>query len=480
MQARTTARRTPVWGQVLGMLLIAGLLLSALPVKTAHAASTSPVAPGAATSPGKGWKNATNVFTENGSYTFSTAKKKQLKLSSFGSFGIPDGAVIEGVEITVNGHTDGRQALVQVSGNGGATWSVAKTTSLPIGATDDTVTLGGATDKWLPYGPGWSSTSFTGNNFRVKLTTNNGTGTISVDQVLAKVYFAPPPTTLTLPLVTAPYGGTATLSATLTVTAGGAPISGKTVDFKLNDVFVGSDVTDGSGVATFEADVSGLAVGEHPDFVRAEFAGDETYGGTFGLGDLTLTAVPGVLFENSVAVPDGWILESSENSGRGGTKNKGSMTVRLGDDAHNRQYRGILSFDTSGLPEDGITITNVTLMVRLAGTKGKSPFLTHGPLLVDLRSGLFKDNIKLQLGDFQAVPTSPAVMTVPNTPSVDWYSTTLDISQFSLINRGGVTQLRLRFQKGDNNDEGADFLKFFTGNALLDDRPRLIVDYTTP
>ncbi|MCQ3939414.1 MAG: hypothetical protein DPW18_20575, partial [Chloroflexi bacterium] len=44
---------------------------------------------------------------------------------------------------------------------------------------------------------------------------------------------------------------------------------------------------------------------------------------------------------------DGWILESSETSGAGGTMNSSAATFNLGDDAANRQYRTILHFDTS-------------------------------------------------------------------------------------------------------------------------------------
>ncbi|MEW5829984.1 MAG: hypothetical protein AB1846_13910 [Chloroflexota bacterium] len=44
----------------------------------------------------------------------------------------------------------------------------------------------------------------------------------------------------------------------------------------------------------------------------------------------------------------------------------------------------------------------------------------------------------------------------------------------------GVTQFRLRFARDDNDDKGADCLKFFSGNAALWARPQLIIEYYVP
>ncbi|KAA0252280.1 MAG: hypothetical protein EDM79_21515, partial [Chloroflexi bacterium] len=46
---------------------------------------------------------------------------------------------------------------------------------------------------------------------------------------------------------------------------------------------------------------------------------------------------------HSSGTQDGWVLESSETSGMGGTMNASAATFDLGDDASNRQYRVILS-----------------------------------------------------------------------------------------------------------------------------------------
>ena len=51
---------------------------------------------------------------------------------------------------------------------------------------------------------------------------------------------------------------------------------------------------------------------------------------------------------------------------------------------------------------------------------------------------------------------------------------------YALINLTGHTQFRLRFNLDDNDDLGADYLSFYSGNAAEADRPELIVTYYVP
>ena len=188
--------------------------------------------------------------------------------------------------------------------------------------------------------------------------------------------------------------------------------------------------------------------------------------------DSTLTA-------RSTGGYDGWILESGENTGVGGTLNTANSMFFVGDNAQNKQYRGVLSFDTSSIP-DNATITSVTLKLRYAGVAGTNPFNTHGPLFVDILTGAFGGNNGLQIGDFEAASSADSVMNIANAPVANWYSSTLGSGNFGLINLAGVTQLRLHFSTDDNNDSGADYLKFYSGNAFASYRPQLIIVYTVP
>jgi hypothetical protein len=174
------------------------------------------------------------------------------------------------------------------------------------------------------------------------------------------------------------------------------------------------------------------------------------------------------------------VLESSENSNAGGTMNSAATVFRLGDDAGNRQYRTILSFGTSDLPDDAV-ITKVTLKIKKQSLVGTDPFTTHGNIKVDVRKGAIGGSNTLQLTDFQTAASMNAAGTINNTPSSGWYSLTFNSSAFPYINLTSVTQFRLRFQKDDNDDLGADYLKFFSGNyGTATDRPVLVIQYYVP
>jgi hypothetical protein len=179
----------------------------------------------------------------------------------------------------------------------------------------------------------------------------------------------------------------------------------------------------------------------------------------------------------SIASQDGWILESSETSNKGGKLNKGATTLRVGDNAANKQFRSILSFDTSVIPSNA-TITAVTLRFKHAGVAGTTPFKTHGKLLVDMRFGPFSNNIALQKGDFQAAANQKKALIYTKATVEGWYTRLLSADYYELINRDGVTQFRLRFSKDDNNDFGADFLKIYSGDADEANRPQLIIEYS--
>jgi uncharacterized repeat protein (TIGR02543 family) len=174
---------------------------------------------------------------------------------------------------------------------------------------------------------------------------------------------------------------------------------------------------------------------------------------------------------------DGWVLESSENSGVGGSMNSSEHTFNLGDDASNRQYRAILSFDTTNLP-NVITIKKATLSIRTAGLFGADPFKKLGYLTIDIRRAAFGTNSSLQLVDFEARPSKAAVGFFGKTPAFGWYLSTLRTTAYPFINRVGLTQFRLRFASDDNNNMIADYMRFFSGDAGAASRPVLTIEFT--
>ena len=88
----------------------------------------------------------------------------------------------------------------------------------------------------------------------------------------------------------------------------------------------------------------------------------------------------------------------------------------------------------------------------------------------------------VQAADFQAAASMQNIGTIRNLPDANSrYSTNLMSTAYSSVNKKGLTQVRLRFATDDNNDNGADFIRFFSGNdAALSNRPLLQVTYYVP
>ncbi len=198
------------------------------------------------------------------------------------------------------------------------------------------------------------------------------------------------------------------------------------------------------------------------------------------IAKLTTTTASVATFR-SAGAQDGWILESSETSNKGGTLDSAAATFRLGDDAAKKQYRAILSFKTASLPDNAV-ITKITLKVKRQGvTGGGDPVNAFQGFMADVKKGTFGTSA-LQAADFQTAanktvgPVKPALVG-------GWYSINLTGAKAfinKLASNGGLTQIRLRFKLDDNNNAVANYLSLFSGNAPLASRPQLIVEYYIP
>ncbi|RPH62506.1 MAG: lamin tail domain-containing protein [Chloroflexi bacterium] len=175
---------------------------------------------------------------------------------------------------------------------------------------------------------------------------------------------------------------------------------------------------------------------------------------------------------------DGWILESSETSKRGGLLDAISATIFIGDDAMDRQYLALLHF-TAKLPAKAV-ITSISLKIKKQGVAGANPFQTHGSLLVDIRKPYFGANADLLLPDFQARARKTSAAQVGDIPTSGWHTASFPAEVFPYINLAGTTQFRLRFANDDNDDKGADYMKFYSGNAGINTQPMLVIEYYVP
>jgi hypothetical protein len=115
------------------------------------------------------------------------------------------------------------------------------------------------------------------------------------------------------------YGGTASLSATLTASAVG--LSGRTVSFTLGGTPVGSATTDGSGTATLAGvSLAGFTAGTSSGAVGASYAGEAGYLASSGSNDLTITRATQTITFAALAdrvMTDGGFTVSATGGGSG-------------------------------------------------------------------------------------------------------------------------------------------------------------------
>jgi hypothetical protein len=183
---------------------------------------------------------------------------------------------------------------------------------------------------------------------------------------------------------------------------------------------------------------------------------------------------------NSVAAEDGWVLESGETTNVGGSINATAGTtsaLRVGDDNKDKQYKSVVSFDTSSIP-DGATIVSATVRLLRGTLSGTNPFTTHGTCWVDVQTGGLSGSTALQTGDFQATATAVQAASLSNaTANGTWSEGSLSAAGLAAINKTGATQIRVWFNLDDNDDTGNDFLGYYSGEAAAANRPQLVVTY---
>jgi hypothetical protein len=148
--------------------------------------------------------NPANAFADDGLYAVDTnsgtgtstsctsTQKDRHRFYNYG-FNIPAGAAIQGIEVRLNSRVDSTSGspriCVELSWNGGATWTAAKT-SATLSTSETTYLLGGVTDTW---GRTWASGDFSDANFRVRLTSvaSSTSRDFSLDWVAVRVRYSP-------------------------------------------------------------------------------------------------------------------------------------------------------------------------------------------------------------------------------------------------------------------------------------------------
>lgn len=147
--------------------------------------------------------NPTRGYTNNASYAVDTNSGSGTGTSCTGNdkdkhryynynFSIPAGASINGIEVRIDGRVDSQVGspvmCIQLSWDGGATWTSAKTTDI-LNTTEATYTLGGSSDLW---GRTWTDSSLSNTNFRLRIANvaSNTSRDFSLDYAAARVYYS--------------------------------------------------------------------------------------------------------------------------------------------------------------------------------------------------------------------------------------------------------------------------------------------------
>jgi hypothetical protein len=288
----------------------------------------------------------------------------------------------------------------------------------------------------------------------------------------------PPTNTPPTVSITAPASGSS-FSSGSSVTFSGTATDAE--DGSLSSSISWTSTLDGALGSGASVTTSGLSVGNHT------ITASVTDSGSLSAADsiaLTITAVstPVTVTFTSIGAEDGWVRESNETSNVGGAANStgaGSRPLRPGDATRDRQYKAIVSFDTSSIPA-GATIQSATLALTRGNLIGSNPFTSgFGQCLVDIQTGGFGGSTALAAGDFQAAATATAVASMSSPPAnLTLSEGSLNAAGLNAINLNGSTQLRIYFELDDNDDNGNDHIGFYSGdNSNASRHPRLVVTY---
>ncbi|AKH18547.1 hypothetical protein SY84_12405 [Deinococcus soli (ex Cha et al. 2016)] len=174
----------------------------------------------------------------------------------------------------------------------------------------------------------------------------------------------------------------------------------------------------------------------------------------------TLTAAPDTAVSfSSVGTQDGYVAANTPSATTGGYV-VASGGIGVGDNA-DAPWKGVLSFDTSSLP-DGVTVTGATLTVRYSLAPNGTPWAGGATLGVDVRSGCLGATCALGTDDFAAAVTAAGVASFAaptGTAAGTTLSAPLNAAGLAAINRAGSTQLRLAFTGGTARSNGlSDYL----------------------
>ena len=138
--------------------------------------------------------NPTNAYTDGSDFASNANGPGDRHRYYNYNTSIKSSCAINGIQVRLDwwlGSIAGTSSMsAELSWNGGASWTAAKTDSQES-TSEHTVVLGGPSDTW---GRTWSVSELSNANFRVRLTSNSSTSQrdFYLDWVPVSVYYGPP------------------------------------------------------------------------------------------------------------------------------------------------------------------------------------------------------------------------------------------------------------------------------------------------
>ena len=153
-----------------------------------------------------GYSSAGNAHADDGLFavdsnsgvgTSTSCTSTQKDKHSYHGYGlsIPEGANVRGIEVRLDAKVDSTtgapRICVQLSGDGGATWTAVRSTAT-LATSEHTYTLGGAVDAW---GRAWSASELSDANFRMRVinVASSTSRDFSLDWIAVRVTYQPTP-----------------------------------------------------------------------------------------------------------------------------------------------------------------------------------------------------------------------------------------------------------------------------------------------
>lgn len=129
----------------------------------------------------------------SGTQTSCSSTRKDRHVYRDYNVSLPAGATVQGIQVRLDARADSTSGTprmcVQLSWNGGASWTATKTTAT-LTTSEASYTLGAANDTW---GRSWSASELGNSNFRVRITNiaSNTSRDFSLDWAAVQVTYAP-------------------------------------------------------------------------------------------------------------------------------------------------------------------------------------------------------------------------------------------------------------------------------------------------